>query len=370
MGIKAAITNSKELQLIKLYFVSILLPVMLLISACGGTDSSSTSSEEGGTNSQTGLPSDINGLLVVNVEGSYGTKDYRGIYKIDFRKGQVKTHKFLTSQVNGINPYAHDRNTITYSEPCIGNDSYLHSRLKIINEKGVSTAKILPCSTEIIERTGLFRVAKISPDKSKIVIEVDNGKNYYRSQLTEFVVMVFDRNTGKILSSHRGYESPEWLPDGRLLMSSSPANNDNEGIFIASKDFTNLTRIDQGMLHQTVSFLNVNLLGNKLIFTMSGKIWMMSIDRNYVLSGLQELVSVGDANIQTPIWSPDGNYIAFVSYSGAGRSIWTAGGSYQYITFWNINSKKPYVFNLTTAFPSWQQTNKWLGPGTYLSWVE
>ena len=340
-------------------------PILVLLTACG----SGGEPHSGGSNTSTGLPNDINGLIVLNVEGRYGKKDYRGIYKIDFKNGQVKTHTFLTSQINGINPYAHDRNTISYAEPCSGGDRYLHSRMKIINEKGISTARILPCSSELLNGTGVFLVAKISPDKSKIAIEVDNGAAPSNSYLTNFIVMVFDRYTGEALSSFRGYESPDWLPDGRLLMSSSVANNDNEGIFIASKDFKNLTRIDQGRINQSVSFLNVNPSGNRLIFTMSGKIWMMDIDNDYSLNHLQELVSAGAENIQTPIWSPDGKYIAFVNYAGP-RSIWTAGRSSQIITFWNINSKKSHVFNITTAFPAWQQINKWLGPGAYMSWVE
>jgi Tol biopolymer transport system component len=214
----------------------------------------------------------------------------------------------------------------------------------------------------------VYAVAKISPDKSKIAIEIDNGNERDVDYVTHYLVAVFDRKTGEMLFHYDGYNSPEWLPDGRLLMVPNIAN-DKQGIFIATKDFKELTRIDGGEIQQNLFFLSVNPSGDKLVFTMSGALWMMNIESNHTLSNLQELFS-DSTYIQTPIWSPDGNYIAFVSYGGAGRSIWTAGRSAQMITFWNINSKKSYIFNITTAFPSWQQINKWLGPGTYMSWVK
>ena len=353
--------------MIKRHFISILLPVMILISACGGgtgTDTSSTPSEDGGINNQTGLPNDINGLIVLNVEGELGKGYMQGTYMIDFKKGQVKTHKLLTSPQNGINPYAHDRNTITYAEPC-GEGPYSHSRTKIINEKRLSSAPIVPCSSKFIAGRGDYIVAKISPDKSKIVIEIDNGGGI---STTNYLVKVFDRNTGKELFSSTGYDSPEWLLDGRLLVSSSIVN-DNKGIFITNEDFTNLTRIDGGAINQSVSFLSVNPLGDRLIFTMSGQLWMMNINSNHTLSNLQELVSVG-ASIQTPTWSPKGKYIAFLSYNGSGRHFRTAGAGERNITFWDINSRKPYTFDLTTVFPLNQNVYDKYRPGAYMSWVK
>ncbi|MEE9446156.1 MAG: hypothetical protein V3V19_10890 [Cocleimonas sp.] len=345
----------------RLIFISIL----LLLTACGSGGDGEPSS--GDSKTSTGLPSDINGLIVLNVEGE--VHDPHGTYKIDFNKGQVKTHRFLTSQIEGINPYAHDRNTITYAEPC-GSDGYQHSRIKIINEKGLSSAQVVvPCSSTLFQGPGVLLVAKISPDKSKIAIEVNNGTDS-GTYLIKYIVKVFDINTGEELSSYRGYESPEWLPDGRLLVSSSALNDESKGIFITSKDFENLTRIDGGVLNQNVSFLSVNLLGDRLIFTMSGRVWMMNIDSNHALSHFQELISGNGTTIQTPIWSPDGKYIAFLSFSGSGRSIWHAGRSAKNITFWNISLKKSYVFDLTTIFPLRGSSYHVLGPAAYMSWVE
>jgi hypothetical protein len=349
-------------MMIKLQLRFVFVSILLLLTACGSSGSDGTPNS-GDSTTSTGLPNDINGLIVLNVEGELGKGYRQGTYMIDFKKGQVKTHKLLTSPQNGINPYAHNRNTITYAEPC-GEGPYSHSRTKIINEKRLSSAPIVPCSSKFIAGSGVYVVAKISPDKSKIVIEVDNGG----FTITNYLVKVFDRNTGEELFSFTGYDSPEWLLDGSLLMTSS-VYNDNKGIFITSKDFTSLTRIDGGIINQSISFLSVNPLGDRLIFTMSGQLWMMNIDSNHTLSNLQELVSVG-ASIQTPTWSPKGKYIAFLSYSGSGRHFKSAGAAERNITFWDVNSKKSYVFDLTTVFPINQNVNDKYRPGAYMSWVQ
>lgn len=343
----------------RLFFVSII----LLLTACGSGDGGSSSSPDTeGNATSTGLPSDINGLIVLNVEGDNGKGYTEGSYMIDLDKGQVKKHRLLTDISNGYNPYAHDRQTITYAEPCRSNDT----RLKIINEQRLSSTEIVPCGSESINGRAVFLAAKISPDKGKIAIEVDNGRGNGSASATRYLLIVYDRNTGEKLFYYKGYDSPEWLPDGRLLMSSS-STNDNKGIFIASKDFRTVSRIDQGVINNVTYFLNVSPSGDRLIFTMSGTVWMMNIDSNHALSNLQELIHI-DGGIQSPVWSPEGKYIAYLSYSGSGRNFMGAGRSARKITFLNVSSGKSYTLDTKTILP--HEGRVFLPrPGAYMSWV-
>ncbi len=233
----------------KIQLFSILFSTLFILASCGGGSGSGNNNNNGGTNnngggSSTSLPTDINGLIVLNLESWKGKGYSMGTYMIDFKNGKVKTHKLLTDSDNGISPYAYDRNNITYAEPC-GEGPYPHTRTKIINIKRLSSAPIVPCSSKVIEGQGLYLVAKISPDKSKVVVEIDNGAVRYNYSPRKYVVKVFDKYTGEEIVSYENYDSPEWLPNGRLLVSAS-IDNDNKGIFIANKSFTNLTPIDGG----------------------------------------------------------------------------------------------------------------------------
>ncbi len=98
---------------------------------------------------------------------------------------------------------------------------------------------------------------------------------------------------------------------------------------------------------------------------MSGEIWIMNINSDNTLSNLQDLVSSGHGSIQTPVWSPEGKYIAFLRYSGSGRSFYTAGEGDQEITFFDIsNPKKLYTLDLSPIFSDYRR------PGAYMSWVK
>lgn len=334
---------------LKLFFIS----TILVLSACGSsskTNSNNSTSDSGSSSPSIGLPNNINGLIVLNTWTNAGNN--YGIYSIDFVNGQISSSRRLTTENKGINPYAHDRNTITYAEPCSG--QYTHHRLKTIDENGLSSAQIIPCSSDLWGSVGKYEVAKISPDKSKVAIELDSGINT-TTWNTKYLIKIFDVSTGEELYSYMDYQSPEWHPSGRLLLAASDENN-TKGIFITDKDFNQqLTRIDLGKINQSVSYLNLNSSSNKLIFAMSGRVWIMNINESYKLSVLQEIISES-AVISAPTWSPDGQYIAYLNESFN-------------MTFWHVESQKPYVFPTDKVLPLHANGYQWISPG-YFSWVE
>ena len=97
---------------------------LLFLTSCGGgsgKSGSNTSENPSGTNGSSGLPRDLNGLIVLDSWDYYGYGGSpQGIFAFELGNGQLKMHKRLTSSDQGVSPYAQDRQTITYAQPCNG----------------------------------------------------------------------------------------------------------------------------------------------------------------------------------------------------------------------------------------------------------
>lgn len=324
--------------LLRIFFISI----TFLLTACGsgdGSDSTSTNAGNGGTNSKTELPSDISGLVVLEAWDMYGYSGMpQGIFSFELESGQLKTHKRLTTGGQGVRPYAQSRDVITYAQPC---HDQINHRTRTFDEKGISSEVIIPCSTNYFSSFAWYTVAKISPNKKYIAVEIETNDRV-RPHVTKRIVKVFDMTTKEELSNFENYNSPVWLPDNRLIMATSKLNNDS-GIYLTDKRLAQLTRIDQGVINQNASFLDISPTGNKLIFTMSGIIWMMDINQNHRLSNIKEIVNDGFI-LESAKWSPDGKYIAYLTFSG--------NTSFRKITFWHIASKTPFILKTQRIFPT------------------
>jgi WD40 repeat protein len=331
---------------------------LVLLTACGGSGGGAAGEDPSsvGTNPSTGLPSDINGLIVFAISDRTSTVS-KGTYAINFTGGQIGTHRQLTTVTTGRHPYALDRKTITYAEPCGGSVVY-NDRIKTITEKGLSSAQVVPCALDFFPLSGgNYIVAKFSPDKTKIAVQIRNGGQYD-------YIKVIDVQTGNEIASYKNFISPEWNSDGNRLLFSASDNNLEKGIYLVDIDTNQQPmRIDQGKINQTVSYLDVNTAGDKLIFSMTGRIWMMDISNNYTLNNLKEVISDGASLYAT--WSPDGKYIAYISSDATYE-----GQALQKITFWNVASNTPYTIDTNNIFPLTAYNYPRFAPRPYISWVK
>ncbi len=349
--------------------ISLISLSFILLTACGGDSSGNTTSPSGGsggTNSQTGLPNDLNGLLVFDTQrAAYGSL---GIFSFELSDGSILPESIgrITEGDQGEAPYAYDRNTIVYAKRCDGTKTH---HVKTIKSSGLASSFNIstPCTSTIKTRTSSqssknhylpIKAAKLSLDQTKVAISVEL---YIVSKDQEaYTVLIYDVNTGEEINRYPKYASPEWLPDGRLLL--TPDGDDaveEKGIYITDFELSGvgaLTRIDKREIPTHVDSIDLSPSGKQLTFSMAGNIWIMDINGNNL-----EKIIAEKHNLHFPTWSPDGRYIAYLSYSGI---------YLQKITFFDITTKKPFIFNLKLLTPEDSQNDSYIDIEGPLSWIE
>jgi WD40-like Beta Propeller Repeat len=143
-----------------------------------------------------------------------------------------------------------------------------------------------------------------------------NGKRYaYRADLRDGnfgsvpTVLVRDRD-GSLLAQLPGYQSPEFLPDGRLLLAGIPKVQ--AGLYLTDATYSNPSRIDPDL--SAPLFPAASPDGRSVAFVQDGKLYVMGLDG----SGLRPLSLALDKDhtglaLGCPVWSPDGRWVAVIT---------------------------------------------------------
>ena len=138
-----------------------------------------------------------------------------------------------------------------------------------------------------------------------------NGKRYaYGMRLPDgYAVLVRDRD-GTLLAQLPGYQSPEFLPDGRLLLAGIPEVQ--AGLYLTDAGYTSLRRIDPDL--SAPLFPAASPDGRSVAFVQDGKLYVMGLDG----SGLRPLSLVLDKDnsglaLGCPVWSSDGRWVAVIA---------------------------------------------------------
>jgi WD40 repeat protein len=167
--------------------------------------------------------------------------------------------------------------------------------------------------TEEVRRGGSTRIRDgytLSPD----------GKRYaYNIRLQEGpAVLVRDRN-GQLLATIPGFQSPDFLPDGRLLLSGlssfsaalSGLSNPPQGVFLTDNTYDNPRRIDPNLSAPLTPAASPD--GRFVAFVNNKKLHVMNLDG----TGLRTLpLTLGKSTAEAmfcPVWSPDGKWIAVIA---------------------------------------------------------
>ena len=152
--------------------------------------------------------------------------------------------------------------------------------------------------------------ADFSPDVSPNDDEIAFASTRARGVPQIFTILPGSRGLTQLTSMAEGAVEPSWSPDGKRLAFSSPDKNGVWHVWIVSKDGSNLQQISPGIQARWAPD------GGRLVFskestTKKGKNWDIYIV-NIDGSGVTQITTDDTQEFQ-PDWSPDGNWICYVS---------------------------------------------------------
>lgn len=149
---------------------------------------------------------------------------------------------------------------------------------------------------------------QVSPDGTKVVYCT-----------LRYNLYVLDRQSGDVLSSFeeggsvgKGWYSPSWTPDGRIVVS---GNFQNPGFYLSDAGFTKLDRFDPDFpqsMFADPNYLIASHDGTKVAFVRNKQVNVMNIDG----TGLVTLDGDETAEDAYPVWSPDDSHIGWFGTAG------------------------------------------------------
>ena len=173
--------------------------------------------------------------------------------------------------------------------------------------RGVPGAPLFVCKTFSFTSNRICHTPRLSPDGQRVAFGTAAGggqlcKNNYGTRWADYVV-VRDRK-GTELARFEGYDFPEWLPDGRLLMLGSACRN--AGVWVTDRALRAPARVDGGQIATPAKHPAVTRDGRRVALVWNNQLWTLALD------GRRELAQVthADKPVAAAAWSPDGTALA------------------------------------------------------------
>ncbi len=171
-----------------------------------------------------------------------------------------------------------------------------------LNSNGLQQNRI-----DVLE--GFSGALKFSPDKSKIAADWHNIDQQFGDPNAEGdegganIINVFSRDFTRQIARFTDFTSFEWLPDGRLLLSSF-----NE-IWIAPATLDSVKKV--ATLSDPIGRLAVSRDGQKLAFNMLGNVWVSNLSSIGANLSASPPVRLTDSArlLGKPEFSPDGKVV-------------------------------------------------------------
>jgi hypothetical protein len=236
-------------------------------------------------------------------------------------------------QVGGVSGTRRENGELAYAHRCGGGWG-----LFIADADGTPKETVFECA----DRGGVsddFSFIRWSPDGERIALV---PSVLLRSPEGTLVVS----RTGEDLAFFVGYTGPAWTPDGRLLLR-------GDGLWMTNRELGDLQRIDGGQIAGAMGTPAPHPDGQRVAFWYADGIYQIHLDG----SGFERLVELGE--IGHPVWSPDGNVLAFLP--------WVALSADREVDFYDTIERQLYELP-TDAFLAEENISSY--PDGPLSWNE
>lgn len=268
-----------------------------------------------------GGPSFTEGTLGALSSGAHSAPSYKGTLTFSTTGpgdpfGPVIVQDFdlgngsLTVRFAGVDASRTSAGETAYLTP-LGGGYYADVAVVVANARGVPGAPLFTCRQYHYATASTCATPKVSPDGRLVALRSTGGggtvcKGSYDMYWSDYVILV-DRS-GHEVSRLEGYGSPEWLPDGRLLMMGTPCRG--AGVWIAAAPFRAPARIDDNQVATPGYMPTASPNGRRLAFIWSGQLWEMSLTGKPELTQLTRMPRA----VSGAAWSPDGSAIAVLLF--------------------------------------------------------
>jgi hypothetical protein len=256
----------------------------MTVSSCGGSSEDGTPFNDNAGRASA-APWEKGGSLTMSEANQIGGE------VVSIFETPLTLDRSRTDLAVGESPWRHPDGTLYYLTACGQRGNYV----AVLGVNGnVSVAS--PCS-ETIANSGYsptyFTHVMASPNHRRMAVET---RWYDRDLQAHYDTTIFEDDV--VIASYTGFFASAWLDDDTLLMSSYGLHT-----AVLGSEPTLLN----SEITEEANNPDVSPDGNRIVFEWKGDIWMMFADG----TGLRKLADEAQ-NLRYPVWSPDGQYIAFM----------------------------------------------------------
>jgi WD40 repeat protein len=188
--------------------------------------------------------------------------------------------------------------------------TYADHGIVVVDSRGVPGAPVFVCRGFRFSDNRTCAVPKLAPN-TRLVAFVTVGSGTvcdggYGMKWGSFVVIT-DRR-GAEVARFEGYTSPEWLPDGRLLMMGTQCRRG--GIWLTDGSLRSLSRVDGDQVNTPAAAPAASPDGKTLAFVWNNQLWSLKLVGQPDLTQLTALAKP----VTAAAWSPDGSAIAALMF--------------------------------------------------------
>ncbi len=178
----------------------------------------------------------------------------------------------------------------------------------VVDTRGVPGAPVFTCSGFNWSNNRVCAVPKVSPNGRLVAfVTVGSGtfcQGGYGMKWGSFVV-VTDRS-GQEVTRFEGYTTPEWLPDGRLLMLGTQCRK--AGAWLSDVAMRAVSRVDGDQVNTPAGAPAISPDGRTLAFVWNNQLWSLGLGGRPELTQLTHLPKP----VTAAAWSPDGSALAVI----------------------------------------------------------